>query len=136
MLHHADMTKWRRRMIARIARGDLVCNLRLQSRFARDSAHSPAKASVRASRGIQHTRIGRALSGGRTESGEGECAGLSLLVCLSPCLLVCLPACLLVRLFACLLANKQIINRAPDVRLRRGLVHSYSFSQLSFLRHS
>ena len=48
--------------------------------FARDSAHSPAKASARASRGIQHTRIGRALSGGRTESGEGECAGLSLML--------------------------------------------------------
>ena len=47
--------------------------------FARDSAHSPAKASVHASRGIQHTRIGSALSEGRTESGEGEGAGLSML---------------------------------------------------------
>ena len=52
----------------------------LRGSFARDSAHSPATASVRASRGIQHTRIGRALSGGRTESGEGECAGLSFII--------------------------------------------------------
>ena len=43
-----------------------------------------------------------------------------LLVCLSACLLAYLFACLLVTsLFACLLDNKQIITRAPDVRLTR-----------------
>ena len=52
------------------------------------------------------------------------CLSACLLVCLSACLLVCLSACLLVCLFACLLDNKQIITRAPDVRLRRRLVHS------------
>ena len=72
-------------VIARFARGNVARNRLdtvalfaiLRRGFARDSAHSPVKASARASRGIQHTRFGRALSGGRTGSGEGECAGLS-----------------------------------------------------------
>ena len=70
------MARLQRRVIASVVRGDLTRN-RFDTVTMFATAHSPYKASARASRGIQQTRIGRGESGGRTVSGEGECAGLS-----------------------------------------------------------
>ena len=77
LLHYPDTARWQRHVIARVARGNLVRNRLdtvalfaiLRRGFARDSAHSPVKACARASRGIQHTRFGRALSGGKDGVG-------------------------------------------------------------------